>query len=346
MNKTNKKKKQKHFGIIYRIKNRKTGRLIAYTGQVTKDNSTCTDVEKLLREALRSKRYTKQNRDRPIAKYIKENGGIEKFECILVRSYCGDTHKELKDTLNDREEFFIKKYNTYSNTNPNGLNETTGGSTTKEVSKKTRKKQSEKKRGKKLTAEHRKNMLDAQKIALKDPSVRKRISEAQKRANKDPEVRRKKSDWLKKICKDPKERNRRSEVQKKRYEDPKEREIVSEIMKNRWEDPKTRERQSKKMKEALKDPALRKMISDAQKKRWANPKERKKASERMSGEKNHNSKAIICTSPNGTRYRYGSAMDAVRKLEKKYGVKLSISNISLVARGEQSHHCHWTFSYV
>ena len=229
-----KTKKQKHFGIIYRIKNRKTGRLILYVGQASRKNATCTDVEKLLRVALQSKKYSKRKKDRAVIKYIQKRGGIKNFECVLVRSYCGDTHKELKDTLNDREHFFIKKYKTYINENPNGLNETKGGSPHKELSKKSRKKLSAsmigKNKGKKRTSVQRRQMSYIRKKRCEDPAVRKKMSNASREAWADPILRKKQSKRMKDALKDPAVQKKMSERQKKRWENQKERKKLLEKM--------------------------------------------------------------------------------------------------------------------
>ena len=64
----------------------------------------------------------------------------------------------LKEDLNDREIYWIKKLNTQS---PHGYNMTAGGGGSLNASKQTRAKMSKAKKGKKLTKEHVEKVIDA-----------------------------------------------------------------------------------------------------------------------------------------------------------------------------------------
>lgn len=86
-----------------------------------------------------------------IAGAIKEQG-VDKFIfCILEE--CS------KDLLNEREKYWIAKYDCVE---PNGWNRTSGGSSGTEVSSETKKKISAAKKGKKFSDEHKAKMSAAQ----------------------------------------------------------------------------------------------------------------------------------------------------------------------------------------
>ena len=426
-----KKNKQKHFGIIYRIKNRKTGKLILYVGQASLNNSTCTDVEKLLRYALQTKRYKTREKDRPVIKHIKKHGGIENFECVLVRWYLGDTHKELKDRLNDREEFFIKKYNTYIDANPNGLNETTGGSTTTKVSEKARKNQSEaqnkryecpkaredqKKRnikanGKKIYAmklygkrekpfatateaaeyfgvspEYIGSVLNGRRQLCKGYQFRYADGEYREYVDKYRcEVCVRKI-GTKKVMKFPSQRcaedtlniprSAVNQVLNKEYHHakgyqfwkvgdtpPKEvenyredrRVSVRNIMNGRVKVFKNQATAAKAI--GVSSGYLSGVINGVCKtvhtyQVWYTsekpPKFMTKSEfeNRRKGDKSTTGKAVICISPNGKKYRFGSTRGAEQELTKRLGVRFHNTAISGVAAGKRKHHRHWKFSYA
>ena len=65
------------------------------------------------------------------------------------------------------------------------------------------------------------------------------------------------------------------------------------------------------------------------------------------GYKSPSGKETICTSPLGKKYRYGSAHEASRELEKKYGIMFHHTAISSVANGRYPYPTYkgWKFEY-
>lgn len=101
-------------GVIYSITNKKNGMI--YIGQ------TGCLKKRLQRHLTAARSSGGRNNGQPIIHAIREYG-IDSFECSVLETVTAETKEELRNLLDERERFYISRYNTTEK----GYNITLGG---------------------------------------------------------------------------------------------------------------------------------------------------------------------------------------------------------------------------
>lgn len=155
-------------GVIYRLFNRKTG--LCYIGK-----TTCGLKKRLTRHKQSAMHIGTRNEGQPIVKAIREFG-FDSFDVeVLYESEMFDNKEALEELLNNKEIYFIEKYDSINN----GYNRTKGGSgmlgfqpteKTKEALRKSH-------LGKSISDEHKEAVRQASLKKWSNEEYRKRMSE-------------------------------------------------------------------------------------------------------------------------------------------------------------------------
>lgn len=222
---------------------------------------------------LRCNRHDNKYLQNAFNKYGKNDFKIEMLE------------KCPNDMLQEREQYYIDKFESYNECNGFNLLKNAYSSKGKIVSQETKEKLKKFSNSEKEIYSRRKRMIEK----WKDPSYRDfQLNERKERSKNEEyinkrnnsfsseEYKNKRSDIAKKMWKNENSRNKLLKERRSRCDDEDYKKKLSESAKKKWQNEEYRKKQSEKFsigqKKRYSDPEYRKKMSEMAKMRWANKK--------------------------------------------------------------------------
>jgi len=300
-------------GIIYRrfIVNDK-GVEKSYVGQ------TCDPIKRNNDFLNLKVKYSGVRIENARKKYRPENFRYEVLETISC-----DTEQELTAKLNEREIYWVRKFDSFNN----GYNNAKGGSGAT---------------GYRHTEEYKQWQSKQSKILNSDPEIKKRQKEGMRKYFNSPGAREKRSVELQIRYKDPAEREKLSKAQKLSYaSDPLRAKTRNAHLSATCSTPEGRKRMSKTSRDAWQNEDYKAKQQERMRRQWADPEYKAAFKERNKG---MNGKRVRQLSMDGKQIiaEFISACDAARAI----GVPNSFSNICRVCRGDRLSYKGYKWEYI